>query len=250
MVANFVQPDVDPNQRFININRTIPVLRFGQIEIGDVHPIQASRNRVLPKMFQRLLNRDISIRAPLLHDRSPWTAWNDEPESGRSAPDAHVGLAVAVVVALHRNVTQRRGAPLLYCRSPGIAAGIDVPSSSRSTPHSDVGLPIAVVVARYGDVAQRRGTPLLYYHSPGIAAGIDVPSSSRSTPYSDVGLPIAVVVARYGNVTQGRGTPLLYYRSSGIAAENDEPDPIRGSPHRKVCLAVGVEVATDRDSES
>jgi hypothetical protein len=46
MVAEFAQANIDSEHGSVDVNALIGKLRFGQVEIGDMHPIQASRDRI------------------------------------------------------------------------------------------------------------------------------------------------------------------------------------------------------------
>ena len=103
--------------------------------------------------------------------------------------DRDVGLAVAVVVARHRDV--RAAAPRLH--DPARRARVDdEPLPGRGPEDRDVGLAVAVVVARHRDV--RAAAPRL--HNPARHARVDdEPVPGRGPEDGDVGLAVAVEVA-------------------------------------------------------
>ena len=108
------------------------------------------------------------------------------PGAGRGPVDRDVGLAVAVVVAGHRDVAGASEGP----DNVADRAQLQVPRPRRGPVDADVGLPVAVVVTRHRDVARHAVGP-----GPVAPTAQTHPPRGVGPEHADVGPAVAVVVA-------------------------------------------------------
>ena len=131
----------------------------------------------------------------------PVDAVDHVPGAGARAPDGEVGLAVAVVVAGHRDVAGL--APLLGALSCQLAVTIvQVPVLGRQD--GEVGLAVPVVVARHGDVA----CPAEFLAVRGACRAVDhPPGAGARTPDREVAPAFRIVVGRSSARSGGSESP-------------------------------------------
>ena len=148
-----------------NDSQVLEAFRRGEFDYVDAIG-EVKRSRLLPSisLSNRLLDRDIADRPPLVDDRrARVAAGNDVPIGSRGVKNGEIRLAIAIVVSGHGNVSGIP--PLVDDRSARVAARNDVPIAIRGPKHGYVCLAISIKVV----LCAPRGVKCLDQVQPAMA---------------------------------------------------------------------------------